>query len=555
MWLAILLPVWLDLDPLTQFMARFWAPMLGAAAVALWWLTFSRVRWYERLLGVVAFAAAGAGASYLADFPFMVMLVFALRVAVTAWVGWLVLTPFMTWPARSFGLLVTFVLAWGAFDLISFDGIYGDMEAQIRWRWGTTAEQKFQAARSSLKTAPIPASKAVLQPGDWPGFRGPDRDGRRTGVRIAADWKQHPPKELWRQRIGPGWSSFAVVGDRLYTQEQDGDEEAVVCYNADTGGKPLWTHTDKARFSEIVAGPGPRATPTFHDGRIYALGAAGRLNCLDAATGKVFWTADIVADSGAAIPQWGFASSPLVADGIVTVFAGGPDGKSVLGYKASTGALAWAAGQGEYSYCSPQLVRLGGRDQVLIATDAGLTAIEPASGRVLWIDDAPLPPKTARIIQPALVDDSDVLVGAGFGHGTRRLRVSRSDDSWSASEVWTSKAISPYFNDLVVYKGHLYGFDNDFLICVSLEEGERKWRARGYGHGQVLLLADQGLLLVLTEKGDVALVEAEPGKHKEIGRFQAFEGKTWNHPVVAHGKLYVRNGEEMACYRLAVEGE
>jgi outer membrane protein assembly factor BamB len=253
------------------------------------------------------------------------------------------------------------------------------------------------------------------------------------------------------------------------------------------------------------------------------------------------------------VPQWGFASSPLVAGGVVTVFAGGPDGKSVLGYHASSGKPAWATGEGQLSYCSPQLARWGGTEQVLIATEVGLTAFNAVGGQVLWQYDWPLGGGTPRIVQPSLLGDSDVLIGTGFGSGTRRLHVNRGGDGWAAQEIWTTKAINPYFNDLVVRKDHLYGFDGSFLTCVSLEDGQEKWRARGYGSGQVLLLTDQGLLLVLSEKGQVALVEACPNGHKELGRFQAIEGKTWNHPVVAHGKLFVRNGEEAACYRLAKE--
>jgi hypothetical protein len=155
------------------------------------------------------------------------------------------------------------------------------------------------------------------------------------------------------------------------------------------------------------------------------------------------------------------------------------------------------------------------------------------------------------VTQPTVVGDGDVLIGTGFKFGTRRVRVAREGDGWATQEVWTTKAISPYFNDLVAHRGHIYGFDSLFFTCVSLEDGKMKWRERGYANGQVLLLADQDLLLVLTEKGEVALLEANPEKRKELGRFKALEGKTWNHPVVAHGLLFVRNSEEAACYQLA----
>lgn len=553
-WLAIVGPGWVAPGTMFQFMGIFWGPMVGAAALAAWWLFASRLSWADRGLGLLACAATG-GAVLLVCHPSinaLVLTVFALPVVTTAWVVWLVITAFLSWPVRRAGLLVVFVLTWGYFTLVRFQGLDGSASASFEPRWLPTAEEKFLAKLDAGASDGEPAGDArpvALQSGDWPGFRGPDRDGKLTGVRVPTDWKEHAPKLVWRHEVGPGWSSFAVAGTRLFTQEQWGEEEAVVCYDADSGAK-LWAHRDSARFTEMVAGPGPRATPTVHDGKVYALGAAGRLNCLDAATGKVLWSRDIVEDSGAKVPQWGFSSSPLVARGVVTVFAGGPDGKSVLGYHAASGEPAWYAGEGQLSYCSPQLARIGGAEQVLIGTDAGMTAFDPARGTVLWEHRWPMDGGQARIVQPALLGDSDVLIGTGFGFGTRRMRVSRVGDAWVAQEVWTTRAIKPYYNDLVVYQGHLYGFDANFFTCVSLEDGKGKWKARGYGNGQVLLLAEQGLLLVLSEKGEVALVEASPAGHKELGRFQAIEGKTWNHPVIAHGKLFVRNGEEAACYRL-----
>ncbi len=374
-----------------------------------------------------------------------------------------------------------------------------------------------------------------------------------SGITIAADWKQTPPKKLWSRKIGPGWSSFAVVGPRLFTQEQRGDDELVVCYDADTGDE-RWLHAEQTRFTEVVAGPGPRGTPQFHDGKIYAQGANGTLSCLTAATGKVIWTQDIAKDSGAKIPQWGFSGSPLVAHGFVTVFAGGPSGKSVLAYDAETGELAWTAGEGMHSYASTQTATLGGVEQILMATDAGLISVAPESGEALWThewktDEVP------RIVQPAVLNETDILIGTGMGFGTRRIRVAHDGGQWPIEEVWTSKQFKPYYNDFVVHGDQLYGFDGPIFLCFDTQRSKVSWRSRAYGNGQVLLLADQGLLLVLAETGEAALVEAQPKKHVELSRIQALSGKTWNHPVIVHGRLYVRNGEEMACFELPVEAK
>jgi outer membrane protein assembly factor BamB len=233
---------------------------------------------------------------------------------------------------------------------------------------------------------------------------------------------------------------------------------------------------------------------------------------------------------------------------MVVAFAGAPDGKTLLGYHASSGEPAWSAGEGQNSYCSPQLARLSGVEQVLIATDAGVTSFDPATGKALWKYSWPLE-GMARIVQPALLGN-DVVIGSPFGKGTRRVRLDLSANSWKDQQLWETFAINPYFNDFVIHKGHLYGFEGIFFTCVSLEDGKRKWKERGYGSGQVLLLADQNLLLILTEKGEVALVEASPERRTELARFQAIQGKTWNHPVIAQGKLFVRNGEEAACFQL-----
>jgi outer membrane protein assembly factor BamB len=558
MWLAVLYPRFVEPTEIWQMMLPFFAPMVATVAFVLWWVLVSRLRWRDRPLSLLACAALGAGAFFLYDptvngspkyNPFaLIMLI--LPWVTTAWVAALVVTPFLGWGVRQLAVLAAVALAWGAFALIRIDGVDGTFHIEWTWRWTRSAEERHRTWLASQKQVAPGDVPSGVEPGDWPGFRGPHRDGRAEGVSVGTDWDKNPPHELWRHPVGPGWGSFAAVGDHLYTQEQRDDKEAVVCYRADNGGE-VWAYTDDTRFTETVSGAGPRATPTFHAGKIYALGANGVLNCLDAKTGAKNWSHDIVADSGAAVPTWGFSSSPLVAKGVVTVFAGGPDGKGVLGYDAESGALKWYAGKGRLSYCSPQLTRIDGTDQVLIATDAGLTSFDPVGGDVLWHHDWQTQGDLARIIQPALVGDGDVLLGTGMTVGTRRVHVGHTDDGWKDKEVWTTKAIKPYFNDLVVYDGHLYGFDNNFLTCVSLADGKLKWRERGYGNGQVLLLPDQGLLLVLAEKGAVALVQANPTELKELGRIQqALEGKTWNHPVVSRGKLFVRNGEEMACYQL-----
>ncbi len=333
----------------------------------------------------------------------------------------------------------------------------------------------------------------------------------------------------------------------------------MVCYDA-ASGVEVWAHRDATRFFELAAGPGPRATPTFHAGRLYAFGANGRLNCLDAASGKQLWFRDVTADTKATVPQWGYASSPLVVQGLVAVFAGAPNGKTVAAYDEKTGKPAWTAGVGPasdkppLSYCSAELASVEGVQQILMATDAGLSAFEPASGKECW-HYAWTSSGVPRIVQPAMVGGSDVLIGTGIGVGTRQIHVGRNGQGWLTEERWSNRKFRPYFNDFVVAKDHFYGFDGNRFMCLALKDGSEAWQFRGYGSGQVLLLADQELLLVMSEEGDAVLLSARPDKHEELCRFKAIEGKTWNHPVIAHGKLFVRNGEEIACFKLGLLDE
>ena len=382
---------------------------------------------------------------------------------------------------------------------------------------------------------------------DWPGFRGPERDDVVRGVRIKTDWAASPPIELWRRPIGPGWSSFAVRGNLIYTQEQRGEDEIVGCYRVDSG-EPVWRHRDKARFWESNGGAGPRATPTLSNGRVYAFGATGILNVLDAGTGARVWSRDVAADAKQTLPMWGFSSSPLVIGDLVVVAASG----KLAAYDIGTGKPRWFGPDRPGSYSSPHRMTIDGVDQVLLLTAAGATSVAPSDGAVLWEHSWP---EGTTIVQPAMTADGDVLIntltGTG-GLGIRRLAVAHGSDGWTVTERWTSTGLKPYFNDFVVHKGNAYGFDGNILSCIDLQDGKRKWKGGRYGDGQLVLLPDQDLLLVVSEEGELALVKATPDQFTELARFKALDGKTWNHPVMVRDFLLIRNGEEMAAFRLSL---
>jgi outer membrane protein assembly factor BamB len=360
-------------------------------------------------------------------------------------------------------------------------------------------------------------------------------------VRIDTDWSAKPPVQLWRRPIGPGWSSFAVQGGLFYTQEQRGDKEVVACYKATTG-EPVWTHGDAARFFESNAGAGPRATPTLSNNRVYTFGATGILNALDASNGAVFWTRNVSSETNTKVPFWGFSSSPLVIGDLVIVAASG----QLVAYDAATGNRRWVGPNPGGSYSSPHLATIDGVQQVLLVTGAGTTSVAPADGKQLWEHAW----ASNSIVQPALTAEGDVLI-TSQDNGTRRLAVAHDASGWSVQERWTSNGLKPYFNDFVVHKGYAYGFDGRILACIDLKDGERKWKGGRYGNGQLVLLPDQDLLLVLSEEGELVLVSATPDQFAERAKVTAIEGKTWNHPVLVGDILLVRNAEEMAAYRLA----
>jgi len=533
--------------------------VVGGLVAVLWWLFFSRALWAERL-GAVAWMILALLVTRLLVHPSiangmmgMMLPIFALPVLGLGLVAGALVGQTLSPTNRRAALGGAIALSCGVFTLLRTGGITGDGVSDLHWRWSATPEERLLARTEEppplSAAAPAPRDEATAAPSEpeWAGFRGAARDGIVRGVRIETDWSRAAPVELWRRPIGPGWSSFAVQGARLYTQEQRGDDELVSCYDR-TSGVPVWQHRDTLRFWESNAGAGPRATPTLHAGRVYALGATGRLNALDARDGAVVWSRDAAADTERALPGWGFAGSPLVVGDLVIVAVAG----RLVGYELATGKPRWVGPAEGGGYSSAHCARIGGVEQVLILNGEGVLALAPADGARLWSYAWP----SDGIVQPAVLADGDVLIGSGSGLGARvglrRIAIARDDTRWSVSERWTSTGLKPYFNDFVVHAGFAYGFDGSLLACVDLADGKRRWKGGRYGNGQAILLADQGALLVLSEEGELALVAASPDDFQELARVPALTGKTWNHPVLVGDLLLVRNAEEMVAFRLSL---
>src|SRR5689334_11657510 len=299
-----------------------------------------------------------------------------------------------------------------------------------------------------------------------------------------------------------------------------------------------------------MGGPGPRATPTLANGALYVCGSTGAFLRLNPLTGEIVWKKELTQIAGSKVPMWGFAASPLVAGPLVIIYGGGGD-KGLLAFDAETGDLRWSASCPGDSYGSAQLNKLLDEDSVVVLTKSGLALLDPATGKSRF--DYEWKIQQFRALQPHVLGNDTILLATPMNMGTRAIRIKSNNGQYAAEELWTARQLSPDFVDLVTYKGYAYGNDGGLLACIDLKTGERKWKGGRYGKGQILLLENSGLLLVLSEQGQLVLVAADPIEHRELASFQALEGKTWNHPVLVNDRVYIRNSQEAAAYKIKLD--
>ncbi len=546
-----LFPGLTDEASMPVMMLLFMGPaMLAPALICLWWMFFSRALWKEKIVGAAAMVVIGVATYFLVDkslhgFPFLIAV---FPIGISAFAAALVLTHRMRPVLRTGIGVLALLVGFGYWTLVRQDGIWGDFHSSRSWRWQPTAEEVFLASKvDSLAEPTGEMADFPMATPEWPGFRGPNRDATVPGIKLLTDWQQHPPKQLWQTKVGPGWSSFAVAGRRLFTMEQRGEDEAVVCLDGDTG-RQLWVYQYPSRFWEAMGGVGPRATPTLANGQLFSLGADGILLCLNPVTGQLIWRRDLKTDANREPPTWGFSSSPLVVDDKVIVYAGGEGDKGLLAYDFQSGEPAWSAAAGQHSYGSPQLLIVGDQTYIGMVTNQGLSLLDSTDGRVVL--DYECPSMEYRTLQPLVVQSTSVLIGTGMGEGTRRIDLSGADDELTGKEAWTSIDMESDFNDFVAHDGQLYGFDRSIFASIDLGTGQRNWKAGRFGNGQVLLLPDAKQLLVTTETGEVVLLNATAEKLDELARIKVLDGKTWNHAAIVGNRLYLRNAEQAACLEL-----
>jgi len=406
----------------------------------------------------------------------------------------------------------------------------------------STAAVNSNESKPSAIAAPVKSTRSY-----WTNYRGPARDGRYDETPIRTNWPAEGLPLLWKQPIGGGYASFVVAEGIAFTIEQRRRQEVVAAYEVETG-RELWTQGSDAEFKESMGGDGPRATPTWEAGRLYALGAEGDLRCFDAKTGKVNWSKNILKDAGAQNLQWGMAGAPLIVDDKVIVLPGGKSGKSVAAYNKLTGAPVWTALSDAQAYVSPMLVTLAGKRQILIESAVRIVGLAVEDGAKLW-ETSWNTDMGINCSQPIVIDATHFFASSGYGKGAALVEVTTGESGFTARKIWENSSMKNKFNSSVLYEGYIYGLDEGILTCVDVKTGERKWKGGRYGYGQIILAS--GHLVVITDTGELVLVKPAPGQFTEVAKFSAIEGKTWNYPVIADGRLLVRNQTQMACFDLS----
>jgi len=462
---------------------------------------------------------------------------------------WLIIFSGLRWFVRVGVLLLAGAACFVAYRNVQFDGdVVPFFTLKTRSAHDALLESHRQSQAHADKLSPIEAGKE--RPTDFPAYRGRHRDGIVTGPAIVRGSAARPP-QVWRQPIGGGYASFAVAGNAAVTIEQRRGNEAIVCYDPDTG-RERWVHSYPAFFQEKLGGDGPRATPTIDGGDVFSLGATGVLCCLDLRTGDVKWSTNIL-EGNTNLP-WGMSGSPLVYDQFVVVNPSAQQSSSGAGavsaFDRSTGKVRWKTAITKAGYSSPMLADLAGKRQILLLDGEQIGGYDNADGHSLW----QYPWKTnidINAAQPLVLEGDKVFVSSGYDKGCALLKVSESGGKWSVAAEWgnpPSLALRCKFSSPVARNGFIYGLDEGTLVCLDAKTGKRKWKGSRHGHGQLLLVDD--LLVILSETGKLALVEATPEAERKLGSFQAIEGKTWNNFAIADGKAYIRNADEMACYDL-----
>lgn len=502
-----------------------------------------RLRWWP-VLGILALAAGALAWIWLAPADSRQVRVMQSLMAFFATfillVLWLLLASGLRWWQR----LVSFACVLGlvAFLAVSLEvrQVSGDVVPRFAFKWTPRPDE-----RLATDIAPSRAATGTASRDSFPQFLGPQRNATITGVALATDWQASPPRRLWRRAVGAGNSGVVIANGLAITQEQRGEEEMTVAYDL-LSGEPRWAHGTATRHQNPLSGDGPCATPAVADGKVYALGATGFLSALELTTGERIWSRNVLTDAEASKPQYGLCTSPLIDGDQVVVVSGGNG--ALRAYALADGTPRWADGRYRAAYASPTRVELAGTPQIVVFHNGGESGDVTGHG----LDGTPLWsvtwPRVERTSQPLLLPGDRLFLSSGYGAGAKVFQLASDGDRWTAELVWQAKSLKAKLTQVVYRDGYIFGLDDGILVAIDAETGARSWKRGRYGHGQVLLVGD--VILVLSEKGAVALVAADPQAYRELGRIDAIDGRTWNTPALAGRYLVVRNTQEATCFEL-----
>lgn len=377
---------------------------------------------------------------------------------------------------------------------------------------------------------------AAIQAEDWPRFRGAGFDGKSTEKGWLGTWPGGQPKQVWKKSVGTGFSSVAIASGRLYTAGNSGKQETIYCLDAGTG-EPVWSHSYVEELDPKYYEGGPSATPTVDGNFVYSVSKTGRTLCLDAASGKVVWERALAKELGVAAPTWGFAGSPHV-EGDLLILNMGSHGVAV---KKLSGETAWLSGKDAAGYGTPVPFTTDGKRGIAIFGAKNVFTIEPQTGAVFWS----FPWKTEYEVNSAdpVVSGSLMFVSSGYGSGAGVVRF----DSGTPVKVWENKEVRAHFASGIAIGNYVYAVDgqggdkDSRLKCLELSSGKVQWASPTAETGN--LTSADGRLIWLTGRGEIVVVEAKPDKYTEVVRAQVTGGKCWTVPVLAGGRLYVRNAQ------------
>ncbi len=500
-------------------------------------------------------------------------LLILLLIALTTllWLIWIVFFSGYLWKTR-IGVTGLILIAIASFFVL-FDvrntGAVGISRWQPRF-WS------FKPAPAEIG-APAIVDLSVESPGDFRQFLGNDRNGVVNNVVLSSQWQgSYAPRLIWKQSIGEGWSGFAAANLYAVTQEQRGPDQCVTCYDI-LSGRLQWIHKRAGRHRDAMSlgHAGPRATPTIDQGKVYAQGATGVLECLDGSTGDLIWDVDLpkvlgieMIPASSLLDQesyeyedsnlaWGRACSPLIVDNKVIVTGGGPLGGpfvTLMAFDKDTGEPIWRGGDEMIAYGSPALVTLLGRPQITLVAESKAMGFDPENGEVLWTHDRPgTSNEDANCSQVTYVNDNQLLLSKGYSLGGELIKLSENEGKYKTESLWVGpRVLKTKLTNPVIKDGFAYSLSDGFLECTEVASGRRRWKKRGrFGDGQILLVSDK--LLIHSENGSLHLVDTNPETYDEFGQIKTIDGVCWNTLCFFNHYLLVRSEIEAACYELVVD--